>query len=115
MLKDRMLEFSDTREKEWNLLLSKVGKGLELPLPDSGRWFEASVDGDKIKIEGAKLNVRPIVLHKPEVVTFKDFVAVSEVYTDMLRGGVQVMSGKLELQKTMTNFKYIFMLIYSLI
>ena len=115
MLKDRMLDFSDTREEEWNLLLSKVGEGIELPLPDSGRWFEASVDGDVIKIEGAKLNVRPIVLYNPEIVTFKDFVAVTEVYTDILRGGVQVMSGKLELQKTMANFKYIFMLIYSLI
>ncbi len=115
MLKDRMLEFSETMEVEWNLIREKIGDGIELPLPDSGRWFEATIEGDNIRIEGAKLNVRPIVVDPPQIVTFEDFKNVAEIYTDILKGGVQVMSGKLELQKTMVSFKYIFMLIYSLL
>jgi hypothetical protein len=115
MLKDRMLQFSETKEEEWNLLRSKIGNGIELPLPDSGRWFEATIDGDNIRIENAKLNVRSVVVNPPETVTFEDFKKVVDVYPDILKGGVQVMGGKLELQKTMTNFKYIFMLIYSLV
>ena len=116
MLKDRLhIGFSETAEEEWKIVREKIGNGIELPLPDSGRWFEATIDGDNIKIEGAKLNVRPIVINPPETVTFEDFKKVIDVYPDILKGGVQAMSGKLELQQSMTNFKYIFMLIYSLV
>ena len=115
MLKDRIIDFSETKEEEWNLLRSKIGNGIELFLPDSSRWFEATIDGDNIKIDGAKRNVRPLVLNPPEVITFKDFQKLAEIYPDILKGGLRAMSGKLELQKTMTNFKFTFMLIYSLL
>ncbi|HSG32700.1 MAG TPA: hypothetical protein VLB82_14295 [Thermodesulfobacteriota bacterium] len=116
MLKDRLdRKFSETAEEEWNLIREKIGNGIELPLPDSGRWFLATIDGDSIKIESAKLNVRPIVINPPETITYEEFKQVVDVYPDILKGGVQMMSGKLELQKTMANFKYIFMLIYSLV
>jgi len=116
MLKDRLhMDFTASKEEEWNTVKTKIGNGIELPLPDSGRWFEAKVDGDIIRIESAKLNVRPIVVNPPEKITFDDFKKVIDIYPDILKGGVQMMSGKLELQKTMTNFKYIFMLIYSLV
>ncbi len=115
MLKDRIIDFSETKEEEWTLLRSKIGNGIELYLPDSSRWFEATIDGDNIKIDGAKKNVRPLVLNPPEVITFEDFQKLAEIYPDILKGGLQAMSGKLELQKTMTNFKFTFMLIYSLL
>jgi len=38
------------------LLKSKVGTGIELPLPDSERWFRAHVDGDDIIVESAELS-----------------------------------------------------------
>ena len=39
MLLDRRIDFSDTKEKEWNELRLKIGDGIELPLPDSNAGF----------------------------------------------------------------------------
>ena len=33
MLKDRIVDFSETKEEEWTLLRSKIGNGIELYLP----------------------------------------------------------------------------------
>ncbi len=115
MLKDRLIEFSDAKEEEWNLLKSKVGSGIELPLPDSERWFYAEVDGDNIRVEGAKLNVRPLKLYKPCIINFDEFKQVSEIYNDSLLWGINNQEDKLRVQKTITNTRYIFMLIYHLL
>src|SRR3990170_2748738 len=98
MLLDRRIDFSDTKEKEWDELRSKIGEGIELPLPDSERWFLATLEGDKIRIDGARKNVRAL-----------------KIYNDCLFGGLDVLSPKLELQKSMVNFRYIFILIYNLL
>jgi hypothetical protein len=115
MLKDRLIEFSESKKEEWGLIRSKIGDGVELPLPDTGRWFLATIDGDNIKIEGGRLNVRALLLHNPEIITFEDFCSVADTYTDILRGGIQVMDSKLNLQKNLTSFKFIFMLIYNFV
>ncbi len=115
MLLDRRINFSDTKEKEWDELKSKISDGIELPLPDSERWFLATSDGDNIKVEGARRNVRPLKVYNPTTITFKEFAAVAEIYNDCLFGGINVLGPKLELQKTMFNFRYIFVLIYNLL
>jgi hypothetical protein len=115
MLLDRRIDFSDTKEKEWKELKSKIGDGIELPLPDSERWFLAATDGDTIKIEGATRNVRPLKVYDPVIITFKEFAAIAEIYNDSLFGGLNVLGPKLELQKTMANFRYIYVLIYNLL
>ncbi len=115
MLLDRKIDFSDTKEKEWNLLRSKIGDGIELLLPDSERWFLATLDGDNIKIEGAKKNVRPLMVHKPAIINFEEFVRVADHYNGFLTHHVSTMDAKLELQKSITNLRYIFVLIYNLL
>jgi len=115
MLKERQVDFSETKEKEWNLIRTKLVHGIELNLPDSGRWFSATIDGENIKIEGAKLNVRPLAIDPPMYITFESFKEVIDVYPEILKGGVTVLSGLLKLQQTMPTFKYTFMLIYSLV
>ncbi len=115
MLRDRMIEFSESKKGEWDLIRSKIGDGIELPLPDTGRWFLTTIDGDNIKIEGGRLNVRALVVHNPEIITFEDFCSVAVIYTDILRGGNTVMDSKLKLQKNLTSFKFIFMLIYNFV
>ena len=115
MLKDRRIDFSDSKESEWELLKSKVKDGIELPLPDSERWFLATLDGENIKIEGATRNVRPLKVYDPARISFKEFVAVAEIYNDCFFGGVGELTPKLELQKSITNFRYIFVLIYNLL
>ncbi len=115
MLLDRKIDFSDTKEKEWNELRSKIGDGIELPLPDSERWFLATLDGDNIKIEGALRNVRSLKVYDPAIITFKEFTAISEIYNDCLFGGINVLGPKLERQKNIVNFRYIFVLIYNLL
>ena len=115
MLKERQIDFSETKEKEWNLIRSKLVHGIELNLQDSGRWFSATVDGENIKIEGAKLNVRPLAIDPPMFITFESFKKVIDVYPEILKGGVTILTAQLELQKTMPTFKYTFMLIYSLV
>ena len=115
MLLDRKIDFSETKEEEWNLLRAKIGDGIELPLPDSERWFLATLNGEDIKIEGAKKNVRPVLIPTPVKITFKEFARVAEHYNTFLSHDVRTMDTKLELQKTMTNLRYIFNLIYNLI
>ncbi|MGH7790774.1 MAG: hypothetical protein ACREOB_00525, partial [Thermodesulfobacteriota bacterium] len=115
MLYDRKMDFSDVKEEEWNLLRSKVGDGIELPLPDSDRWFLATIDGEYIKIESARKNVRPLMVYDPPKITFKEFVRVAENYNDFLNFDARTMDAKLDLQKTMPNLRYIFVLIYNLL
>jgi hypothetical protein len=115
MLYDRKIDFSDVKEKEWTLLRSKIGDGIELPLPDSDRWFLATVDGEYIKIEGAAKNVRPLKIYEPPRINFEEFVRVAENYNDMLSFDARKMEAKLDLQKTMPNLRYIFVLIYNLL
>ncbi|HEX3035844.1 MAG TPA: hypothetical protein VHT73_12085 [Thermodesulfobacteriota bacterium] len=115
MLLDRQIDFSDTKEEEWNLLRSKIGDGIELPLPDSERWFLATLDGENIKIEGAKKNVRPLLMYKPAIITFKEFARVAEHYNSFFTHDVNTMEAKLELQKTMANLRFVFNLIYNLL
>jgi hypothetical protein len=115
MLLDRKIDFSDTKKKEWNLVRSKIGDGIELPLPDSERWFLATLDGDNIKIEGASKNVRPLMVHKPAIINFEEFARVADHYNGFLTHHVSTMDVKLELQKSITNLRYIFVLIYNLL
>lgn len=115
MLLDRKIDFSESKEHEWNELRSKIGDGIELPLPDSERWFLATLDGENIKIEGAKKNVRPLTVYNPAIINFQEFVRVAEHYNKFLTHHVSTMDAKLELQKTMPNLRYIFVLIYNLI
>lgn len=110
-----MLDFSESKEEKWELLRNKISEGVELPLPDSERWFLATVDGKHIKIEGAKLNVRPLVLHEPALITFEEFERVTDNYNDFHNPNAQHMSEKLDIQKTLPNLKFIFMLIYHLL
>jgi len=115
MLKDRKLDFTETKEKEWEVLRSKVGNGIELPLPDSERWFLAKVEGKGIRISGAEKNVRPLVVHNPPLIEFDEFRMVAEVYNDIMFGGIDTLSPKLDVQKKAVNMKYIFNLIYNLL
>lgn len=115
MLLDRKIDFSESKEQEWNELRSKIGDGIELPLPDSERWFLATLDGENIKIEGAKKNVRPLTVYNSAIINFQEFVRVAEHYNKFLTHHVSTMDAKLELQKTMPNLRYIFVLIYNLI
>jgi len=115
MLRDRIIDFSDTKEKEWKELRSKISDGIELPLPDSERWFLATLDGENIRIEGAVRNVRPLKVYEPVTITFKDFTRVAEHYNEFFDPSVGSLDKKLELQKTMTNLRYIFVLIYNLL
>jgi hypothetical protein len=115
MLKDRRINFSDTKKEEWDELRSKIGDGIELPLPDSARWFLATLEDENIKIEGARRNVRPLKVYDPAIITFKEFAAVAETYNECLLGGVSALQPKLELQKSLLNFRYIFVLIYNLL
>lgn len=115
MLNDRRIDFSDSKENEWELLKSKLRDGIELPLPDSERWFLATLDGEHIKIEGAIKNVRPLKVYDPAKISFKEFAAVAEIYNDCFFGGVGGLSPKLDLQKSLTNFRYIFLLVYNLL
>jgi len=115
LLNDRVLDFSESKEEEWELLRSKISEGVEIPLPDSDRWFLATVDGKHIKIEGAKLNVRPLVIHEPYLITFEEFESIAEHYNNFHNPAARNMSETLDIQKTLPNLKFIFMLIYHLL
>ncbi|MGQ0793971.1 MAG: hypothetical protein ACT4NX_07815 [Deltaproteobacteria bacterium] len=115
MLSDRILDFSENREKEWKELKDKVGGGIELPLPDSERWFLAVVDGDGIRIETARKNVRPLTVYNPPTITFNEFVRVTNEYNDFFKPSVGMLDAKLDLQKSIANLRYIFVLIYNLL
>jgi len=113
VLRDRKLDFSESKEEEWKIILDKVGEGVELPDPDCDRWFLAKVEGEGIRISSAEKNVRPLVIHDPALVEFEEFKIVAEIYNDMLFPDISTLSPKLELQKSSLNLKYIFNLIYN--
>ncbi len=115
MLFDRKIEFSDSKKEEWELLKSKIGTGIELPLPDSERWFHAHVDGDDIIVESAKLNVRPLMIHDPIRIDFHEFGIVARHYNSFLELQVRTMSDTHEVRDKVKNLRYVFMLIYHLI
>ncbi len=115
MLFDRKIDFSEDKKEEWDLIRSKIGDGYEVPLPDSERWFHASVDGDTIKIETARHNVRPLVLHENPVITFEEFCTVATTYNDFLHLSVSTMGTTHDVKESTANLKFIFMLIYHLV
>ena len=112
VLKDRKLDFSESKEDEWKIILDKVVDGVELPDPDCDRWFLAKAEGDGIRITSAEKNVRPLKIHDPQLVDFEEFKKVTEVYNSMLFPEIGDMSAKLALQQSTPNLKYIFNLIY---
>ena len=113
VLRDRKLDFSESKEEEWKIILSKVVDGVELPDPDCDRWFLAKVEGDGIRISSAEKNVRPLKIHDPVLVEFEEFKNVTEIYNDLLFPDISTLSPKLELQQKSPNLKYIFNLIYN--
>ena len=113
MLLDRRIDFSESKEDEWEIIKTKVGDGIELPLPDSERWFLAKVEGDSIRISSAEKNIRPLLIHNPPLIEFDEFKTVADVYNDTLFGGVEILSSKLAAQKNAQNMRYIFNLIYN--
>ena len=115
MLRDRKIDFSESKKDEWEIIKTKVGDGIELPDPDCERWFLSKIEGDGIRVTSAEKNVRPLVIHEPSLIEFEEFQIVANVYNDSLFGGVDAMSPKLEVQKTCLNMKYIFNLIYNLL
>lgn len=115
MLFDRKLDFTETKEQEWELLKSKIGSGIELPLPDSERWFLATADGDDIIIESAKANVRPLMIYDPAKIDFEEFSIVATHYNDFLELQVRTMSDTHEIKDKVKNLRFVFMLIYHLL
>lgn len=115
MLFDRKLDFSESKKEEWELLRSKIGTGIELPLPDSERWFHARLDGDDILVESARLNVRPIMIHDPIRINFHEFEIVARHYNSFLELQVRTMSDTHEVRDKVKNLRYVFMLIYHLL
>ena len=115
MLFDRKIDFSEDKKQEWELVRSKVGSGIELPLPDSERWFLVTINGDGLVIESAKANVRPITIYDPIEVTFEEFHIVAGHYNSFLELQVRTMSDTHEVRDKVTNLKYIFMIIYHLL
>jgi len=115
VLRDRRLDFSESKEDEWKILLDKVGDGVELNETDSERWFLARVEGDGIRITGAEKNVRPLKIHEPPLLELEDFIKVAEAYNDLLFPQMSKMSSKLAFQQSTPNLKYFFILIYNLL
>jgi len=89
VLYDRKIAFSDTKRDEWDLLKSKIGTGIELPLPDSERWFHVYTDGDDLIVESARLNVRPIMIYDPIRVSFDEFEIVAPAFGKPLRNRME--------------------------
>ncbi len=115
MLADRKIDFSESYEKEWEILKEKCDGGIELMLEDSERWFLAKTEADGIRITGAEKNVRPLVIHEPPVVEFDEFKVVAKVYNDAFFGGIGDLSSRLHANNTAANMKFIFSLIYFLL
>jgi hypothetical protein len=115
VLFDRKIAFGESKKEEWELLKSKVGEGIELPLPDSERWFRAHVEGDDIVVESATLNVRPIMIYDPIRINFDEFQTVATHYNSFLELQVRTMSDTHEVRDKVKNLRYIFMLIYHLL
>ena len=115
MLFDRKIDFSEDKKEEWDLIRSKVGQGLELPLPDSERWFRATVDGDHVVVESAVHNVRPLMIYDPIKIEFKEFHAVATHYNSFLELQVRTMTDTHDVKDHSPNLRYIFMMIYHLL
>jgi len=115
MLFDRKIEWSDSKEEEWELVKSKVGNSIELPLPDSDRWFKATSNGDTILIETAEINVRPLKIHDPIAIDFEEFKIVAENYNAFLGVDARTMSDTHAVKDSSPNLRYFFMLIYHLL
>jgi len=115
VLFDRKIDFSDTKEEEWELIRSKVGQGIELPLPDSERWFRVTIDGEHLVVESAQHNVRPLMIHEPIKIDFREFHIVATHYNNFLELQVRTMSDTHEVKDLSENLRFIFMLIYHLI
>ena len=113
VLRDRKLDFSESKEEEWNLIREKVGDGAELPEPDTERWFLARVEGDGIRISSAEKNVRPLKIYEPPLLDLEGFAQVAEIYNDLLFPEISTMSSKLEIQQASPNLKFYFNLIYN--
>jgi hypothetical protein len=115
LLFDRKIEWSDSKEEEWELIRSKVGTGIELPLPDSDRWFKARTTDDGILIETAVLNVRPLTVHQPITVDFEEFKNLAANYNAFLGFDARTMSDVNATKDSTPNLRYLFMLIYHLL
>jgi len=115
LLFDRKIDFSEDIRNEWELVRSKIGEGIELPLPDSERWFRATVDGDTLIVESAVHNVRPLMIHDPIQIDFDEFLIVATHYNNFLELQVRTMSDTHEVKEQSENLRYIFMMIYHLI
>lgn len=115
MLFDRKIDFSEDKKEEWELIRSKVGEGIELPLPDSERWFRASVDGEHLVVESAVHNVRPLMIYDPIKIDFGEFHSVATQYNNFLELQVRTMSNTQEVKDQSPNLRYIFMIIYHLL
>ncbi|MGB3729051.1 MAG: hypothetical protein WBA70_07370 [Thermodesulfobacteriota bacterium] len=115
MLYDRKIDWSDTKEEEWQLIKTKIGSAIELPLPDSDRWFKASNDGENILIETAEANVRPLVVPQPITIGFDEFKNVAETYNVFLGFDARTMSDIHATKDATPNLRFFFMLIYHLL
>ncbi len=115
MLFDRRIEWSDSKEEEWELVKSKVGNGVELPLPDSDRWFKATANGDTITIETAEINVRPLVLHESVTLSIDEFIIVAENYNAFLGVDARTMSDTHAVKDSTPHLRFFFMLIYHML
>ena len=115
MLADRKIDFSESFEREWDILKEKCEDGIELMLEDSQRWFLATTENGGIRIKGAEKNVRPLTVHEPPLVEFEEFKVVANVYNDAFFGGIGDLSARLHANNTSVNMRYIFTLIYNLL
>lgn len=115
MLFDRKIDWSDSKEEEWELIKSKVGNGIELPLPDSDRWFKATTNGDTIIIETAEINVRPLLVRDSTIIEFDEFKNVAANYHAFLGIDVKTMGDVQSTKNSTPNLRFHFMLIYHLL
>ena len=115
MLFDRKIDWSDSKQEEWDLLQTKIGSGIELPLPDSDRWFKASVVDGGILIETAELNVRPLAVPQPITIDFEEFTNVADNYNAFLGFDARTMSDVHSTKEATPNLRFFFMLIYHLL
>lgn len=115
MLADRKIDFSESFEREWDILKEKCEDGIELMLEDSQRWFHAETQDEGIRIKGAEKNVRPLTVHEPPLIEFEEFKVVANVYNDAFHGGIGDLSARLHANNTSVNMRYIFTLIYNLL
>lgn len=115
MLFDRRIDWSDSKEEEWELVKLKVGNGIELPLPDSDRWFKATMSGSTIIIETAEINVRPLTVPTPITIDFEEFKNVAANYHAFLGIDARTMSDTHAVKDSSPNLRFFFMLIYHLL